>query len=267
MKQLYVITIVFFISSCSSLYAQKWEVGITGGAMSYTGDLNQNEFYDFNHLAAGGLLKVNLNSYWAVKFGLLAGKVSAADADSRYEEQQNRNLSFFSPLTEGSLQVELNFFDYGINFGQKRFTPFVFTGISVFSFNPKTELDGDTYQLKYFATEQDVSDGSEAYSTIALAVPLGLGVKYRLSENLNLIGEFGFRTTQTDYLDDVSQRYPNISGMSDDDLIRQQLSDPSLTSPKIGQPGVQRGDFRKKDTYLFAGITLSYTFVRQICPF
>ncbi|MBU2045627.1 MAG: hypothetical protein KJ712_02710, partial [Bacteroidetes bacterium] len=36
---------------------------------------------------------------------------------------------------------------------------------------------------------------------------------------------------------------------------------------KIGVPGTQRGDFRKKDSYVFVGITLSYTFVSQKCPF
>ena len=47
--------------------------------------------------------------------------------------------------------------------------------------------------------------------------------------------------------------------------LRLDLSDRS--AGKIGVPGTQRGDFRKKDSYLFVGITLSYTFVSQKCPF
>lgn len=245
-------------------FSQNWELGITAGGMGYMGDLNPNRFYKINNFAAGGLIKRNFDGYWSLKFSLLAGKVSADDADSPYEEQRNRNLHFFSPLTEGSLQVEFNFFDFGLDYGQKRFTPYIFTGISVFGFNPKAKYGNSTYELKYIATEKETADGA-AYNTIATAIPVGAGIKYQVTGNLNLAAEFGFRTANTDNLDDVSQRYPYIDPTSSNAALRQALSDSSII--KIGDRNIQRGDFRKKDTYIYTGITLSYVFRSKNCPF
>jgi hypothetical protein len=247
-----------------SAFSQTWEVGVTAGSMAYTGDLNQHKFYDFTDLAIGANVKRNFDGYWSLKFNFLAGKVRGDDAKSKYLEQRERNLNFYSPVTEGSLLVEFNFFDYGINFGQKRVTPFIYSGLAVFGFNPKTTIGDDVYELKYYGTEgQELGD---TYKTISTAIPVGAGVKFRLSDYLNIMGEFGIRTTQTDFLDDVSGRYPVLTNDGSRRAeIREILSDRSYNN--IGAWGTQRGDFRKKDTYLFAGITLSYTFVRQNCPF
>jgi len=245
-------------------FAQNWELGVTAGGMGYMGDLNPHQFHKINNLAVGGVVKRNFDGYWSLKFSLLAGKVSARDADAKYPEQVNRNLQFFSPVTEGSFQVEFNFFDFGIDYGQRRFTPYVFAGISVFGFNPKAKYGDTVYELKYLATEKAEADGA-AYKTIATAIPIGAGVKYQLSERLNLAAEFGFRTAHTDHLDDVSQRYPAIDPASSNSAVRMYFSDPSII--KIGDPDIQRGDFRKKDTYIYTGITLSYVFRSNNCPF
>lgn len=245
-------------------FSQNWEIGLTAGGMGYMGDLNQHQFYKINNLALGGVVKRNFDGHWSLKFSLLAGKVSADDADSKYPEQVNRNLHFFSPVTEGSFQIEFNFFDFGIDYGQRRITPYIFAGISVFGFNPKAESGDNVYELKYLATEKPDADGA-AYETIATAIPIGAGVKYRLTERLNLAAEFGFRTANTDYLDDVSDRYPTIDPVSSNFALRMHFSDPSII--KIGGAEIQRGDFRKKDTYIYTGITLSYVFRSKNCPF
>lgn len=248
-----------------SAKAQTWEVGITGGALCYMGDLNQNNFHQFNHPAVGFSVKRNLDSYWALKLALFTGKISADESKSPYQQERNRNLSFFSPLTEGSLQVEFNFFDYGFDFMQKRFTPYLYSGIALTGFNPKTTYKGSTYELKYYRTEGQVNQ----YSTITYSFPIGAGVKFNFGHYFNISAEFGARNVSTDYLDDVSGYYPDPSLLQDNSpektALRLALSDRSIN--KIGVPGTQRGDFRKKDSYLFVGITLSYTFVSQKCPF
>ncbi|RZJ63189.1 MAG: hypothetical protein EOO47_28775, partial [Flavobacterium sp.] len=238
--------LIFLLLNSFSGFAQQWELGLTAGGMGYMGDLNPHKFYKINNFAIGGVLKKNIDGYWAIKASFLYGKVSANDADSPYPEQVNRNLSFFSPVKEGSLQVEFNFFDFGLNYGQKRFTPYIFSGISFFGFNPKANYQGNTYELKHIATEENVATGDPAYKTTAIAIPVGAGVKYRIKGNLNLAAEFGFRTANTDYLDDVSQRYPVIDPNSQNAAIRMILSDRS--DNKIGSPDIQRGDFRKKDS-------------------
>jgi hypothetical protein len=95
-----------------------------------------------------------------------------------------------------------------------------------------------------------------------LSVPYGAGVKYNLTGNWNIIGEVGYRTVFSDYLDDVSGKYPNFLTLSSEDY---DLSDPSIG--KIGVTGTQRGDLRKRDTYMFTGLSLTYTFVSSKCFF
>jgi hypothetical protein len=253
--------IVFFYTVAAQ--AQRWEVGVTAGGMGYIGDLNQNNYTRLTDFAFGGMIKNNLDGFWSIKLSVLKGQVQADESKSKYQQERDRNLSFFSPITEASLQVEFNFFDYGRLFGKSRITPYLFSGISGFTFNPKTKYNGTTYELKQYRTEGE----QKQYSTTALAIPFGLGLKCNLTKNLNLIGEVGYRKAFTDYLDDVSGYYPPVGSFTSSNpnqiAIHNALSDRSVN--KIGTAGTQRGDFRKNDTYLFGGITLSYTFVSQKC--
>ena len=57
---------------------------------------------------------------------------------------------------------------------------------------------------------------SERYRLTEVAIPMGLGVKYRLTERFILGLDAGLRKTFTDYLDDVSGTYVN----NDDLLVR-----------------------------------------------
>ncbi|TKB96983.1 type IX secretion system protein PorG [Pedobacter cryophilus] len=256
--------VLLMFSSVFSASSQTWEIGVTAGGMAYLGDLNQNNLRKFNHPAAGGVIKRNFDSNWSLKLALLKGKISADESISPYQQERDRNLSFFSPLTEGSLQVEFNFFDYGFDYSQKRFTPFLSAGVSLAVFNPQTNYNGTNYELKYYNTE-----GQESYNTTTYAIPIAAGLKYNFGRYFNIIGEIGFRDTSTDYLDDVSGYYANSAALQGNSTqitaLRIALSDRSVN--KIGVPGTQRGDFRKKDSYLFAGITLTYTFVSQKCAF
>lgn len=252
---LFILILLFSIT----VKAQVWEIGVTSGAMGYMGDLNQNKYFKLTNLAYGGMVKKNIDGYWSVKLSVLKGQIEHYDSESKHQQERDRNLRFFTPLTEASLQVEFNFFNYGRLWGEKRVTPFVFSGISGIMFNPQAKLNNETYELKNYRTEGQTQN----YKTNALAVPFGVGVKVSLSTNFNLIGEFGYRTAFTDYLDDVSAYYPTATMLNTQPSITAVRT--QLSNRNIGVAGTQRGDFRKNDTYMFGGITLSYTFVSQKC--
>ena len=257
--------LVFSLGFVYSSFAQTWEVGGFAGSSGYMGDINPLKPYKFTDLAYGGLVKRNIDGYWSFKLSATQGKIRADDAKSSSAQQRERNLNFYSTLTEVSLQTEFNFFNYlpGIlpMAGGRRYSPFLFTGVGGVLFNPKTNLYGTEYELPKYVTES--ADLSGKYKKYAITVPYGAGVKYNISGNWNLVGELGYRTAFTDYLDDVSGKYPDITGLNPND-IKRDLSDPS--NPKIGAPGTQRGDFRKRDTYMFGGFSLTYTFVSRKCP-
>lgn len=256
--------IVFFSIGCFVASAQTWEIGGFAGSSGYMGDINPVKPYKLTDLAFGGQIKRNFDGYWSAKLNYMHGKIQADDTKSSNSYQKERNLNFYSPLSELSLQVEFNFFNYlaGVlpGYGTRRASPYLFTGIGAFTFNPKTDFKGSEVELQPLQTEL------VKYNKYALSVPYGAGFKYNVSGNFNLNAEVGYRTAFTDYIDDISGRYPDFSTSPPISTLSPQLSDRSVTTPQIGTPGSQRGDFRKRDTYMFVGISLTYTFVSQKCP-
>jgi hypothetical protein len=253
---------ILLILAAYTSKAQTWELGVTVGGLGYNGDLNQKNFLQINKAGYGFNVKRNFDAYWSLKLGFLKGKVSDDESKSKYQFERTRNLSFFTPINEGHLMLEFNFFDYGFGDRQTNFTPFLFAGVALTMFNPKTMFNGQEYELKYYNTE-----GQTEYKTTTYSVPFGAGVKYHFGNYFNVIGEIGYRNLNTDYLDDVSGLYPTASQLQETNpnttAARLALSDRSIN--KMAVPGSQRGDFRKKDSYVFVGITLSYTFVSQNC--
>lgn len=255
-----VILLIFFLTGFfSDLRAQSWEVGGFAGSSGYMGDINPANPGKFTDLAFGGQLKRNIDPYWSFKLSGTHGKIRADDSKSSNEYQRQRNLSFYSGITELSLQTEFNFFNYIPGVSKKIFTPYLFTGISGVLFNPKTNYNGTEFELSNYDTE------AADYKTYAIAIPYGAGIKYNITRNWNLIGELGYRTALTDYLDDISTVYPDKNNLINN--VARALSDRSgeITGVYYGAQGTQRGDFRKRDTYMFAGISLTYTFVSQKC--
>jgi len=48
------------------------------------------------------------------------------------------------------------------------------------------------------------------YSLIQVAIPFGVGARFRINEVMDIWADLGFRYTFTDYLDDVSRNYVNL---------------------------------------------------------
>ncbi len=256
-----ILIICFFFKSFIAL-SQTWEAGISAGSSGYMGDISPVRPYTFTDLAFGGQFKRNFTGHWSAKIGFMQGKIRGQDGSSPNAYQVDRNLDFRSDISELSLQVELNLFNYLPGqlpgFGSRRFSPYLFTGAGAVAFNPVTDYNGSEIELQPLQTE------AVDYKKYTISVPYGAGVKYNLKGNWNIIGEIGYRTAFTDYLDDLSGRYPDFVLSPPASPLSSALSDRSLT--QSGNPGVQRGDFRPRDTYMFTTISLTYTFVSIKCP-
>lgn len=260
MRKYYGLLFLLLISSVS--FAQKWEVGGFAGSSGYMGDFNQVNPVKFTDFSIGAFVKHNFNGYFSAKLAYTYGKIKGADSLSSNQQLRNRNLSFFTPLNEVALTGELNFFNYQPGISIKRWSPFIFAGVALVNYNPKTQYLGDVYELRSLKTEGQQKE----YATNALSVPYGVGVKVNFYRSWNLAMELGYRTAFTDYLDDVSGVYADKSSM--DNGYSRILSDRSgeKNGIYIGSTGSQRGDFRKRDTYMITGFSLSYTFISQKCP-
>lgn len=245
--------------------AQVWEIGLQGGGAGYIGDLNPTNPLKVSGLAVGAFVKANFDPYWALSFNYTNGKIKADDAKSSNAQFRDRNLSFQTSLNEISLLVDFNFFDYFSGGGYSRFTPYLYSGVGAVLFSPKTIYQDNEYKLPLYKTEGQ----AESYKTSALSIPFGAGAKYNFKSNWTVMANIGYRNAYTDYLDDVSGLYPDpdVAFANSDAQFRQTqiaLSNRSTTS--ISElKNTQRGDFRKRDTYMFVGIGITYTFVSQKC--
>ena len=243
-------------------YAQKWEVGGFAGSSGYMGDFNQNNPLKFTDFSIGAFVKHNFSGYFSAKLGYTYGTIRGADSLSSNQQLRNRNLSFFSPLNEVALTGEINFFNYEPGISMKRWTPFIFSGIAIVNYDPKTQYKGDTYVLRPYKTEGQQKE----YPYNALSIPYGVGVKVNFYKSWNVAIELGYRTAFTGYLDDVSGVYADKNSM--DNIYSRILSDRSgeKTGVYIGSAGSQRGNLSARDTYMIAGFSISYTFISQKCP-
>lgn len=261
-----ILFLFFFLTGLSTFnvhkaIAQKSEIGLLLGGSVYSGDLSpQLVNFKFVRPAAGLFYRHNYTSHWAAKVALFAGSITGDDAASSNDFQRNRNLNFTSRLFELTGNIEFNFFEYVTGDKKRPFSPYVFTGLSVFDFNPKTEINGNSVDLKPLGTEgQNLANPPfKAYSLVQMAIPFGLGIKWSIGPRLNLGFEFGSRKTFTNYLDDVGGAYPDRKRLlAESGPVAVALSNRSIN--KVLESGRQRSSSLSTDWYSFAGITLSVT--------
>lgn len=245
--------------------AQYEEIGIQGGISHYKGELSKHLFKPGEiHPYFGLFFRHNWNRHWSWKMELNLGKISGSDANSNEGFDQNRNLSFYSRIIEFSPQIEFNFFPYETGNMEYPFTPYIFTGIAVFRFNPKAELNNEVYELQPLGTEGQGTNGTKKYKRIQLAIPIGGGVKFAVGGSVGIGVEVGARRTYTDYLDDVSTVYPDqqvllaTQGATAVALSNRSYSTPDTTTYLPTIYNKQRGDSTDKDWYLFVGVTLYF---------
>jgi len=241
-------------------YKENTEVGFIGGISYYLGDLNTTHFN--NSLPFGGIvIRKNIDRRFSYKAELLYLNIAADDRNDATDTIAiDRDLHFRSPVYELSGQIEFNFLPFEAGNALYTWTPFVYTGLSFFHFNPQAEnKEGLWVNLQELGTEGQGSTSfpeRTKYPLAQLAIPLGGGLKIAINPSFNIILEYGVRKTFTDYLDDVSKTYPQTNGGDIADITNAsyEMSDPSGTHVA----GEQRGNPDKKDWYSFAGITLSF---------
>jgi len=252
--------------------SQVSEIGLCGGVSFYMGDLNPKGVFAGSRPAGGLVYRYNINPRFAFKATALFGSLSASDAKTGTPE---RNLSFRSPLSELSAQMELNFLKLYNERGKNFFSPYVFLGVGVFSFNPQAELRNQWWDLQPLGTEgqdlncKDPETGimydQKRYSLTSVAIPIGLGIRFNFLEYYSAGLEWGFRKTFTNYIDDVAGTYVDreLFVLMRDSRIAD-LSDRTTAvkpdgSPDYNKAGTMRGNnSNTTDWYSFA--VISFTF-------
>ncbi len=249
------------------LQAQRWHVNVTGGLSNYSGDLQGKAYtFDESNFAFGVGAQYDLTHHLAVTSNISFMKLTAADQFNN-PNLVFRNLSFQTNLIELNLLGEYTFLDIS----QKWFSPFIFGGIAVFHFDPYAyDTLGQKVYLKPLSTEGEglpQYPGQKPYSLTQFAIPFGGGIKFRVSENIVLAYEVGFRKTFTDYLDDVSTNYVDkaiLQAAKGGEAVELAYRGGEL---KGGAPypvaGTKRGSPTYKDIYYYTGIRISIALVNR----
>jgi Domain of unknown function (DUF6089) len=257
------------------------EFGVSAGAAHYFGDLNTNAHLNRPKIAMGAFFRKQFGNYVALRVSAHYAQLGYSDVyNTKNDYQLRRNLSFNTNLWELALQGDFNFFKFEPGTLDYAFTPYVTFGVGAFSYDPYAYYQGQKIYLRPLGTEGQGYPGyGKPYGTMALCIPFGVGVKYNINEKVNIGFEVVYRFTNTDYLDDVSGKYPDpaIYGRIPDGsplglpTINEIMSDRSNeTGPdKIGfvnGTARQRGFPKQKDAYVMAEIMLSFNLSSYRCP-
>lgn len=278
MKKLFFIAAALWCTASAHAQSQGdyqvGEFGITAGAAHYFGDLNSRAGLNRPKPAFGIFFRKQFGNYIGMRISARYAQVGYADKYNKNEFQQLRNLSFNSNIWELAVQGDFNFFKFVPNDPNYLFTPYVTLGLGVFSYDPYAYLNGKKEFLRPLGTEgQNANyEGRSQYGTMALAIPFGVGIKYNLTEKVNVSFEISNRLTTTDYLDDVSTTYAGIGsfpgGPNGQPSTAQLLQDRSYEIDKNFQfqQGQQRGNSKQKDQYIIAEIGISFNINSYRCP-
>ena len=173
----------------------RMEIGAGVGTVSYEGDFNGNVLKNMQPMFSA-LWRYNFDPYKDLRLSATYGKLkgSSKDVDTYYPDYATEEYSFNRNLLDVSLVFEYNIWPYGTGRdyrGAKRLTPYIYGGIGATS-----------------------ASGGGSKSVFTANVPIGLGVKYKLNERMNLGLDWGIHFSLSDELDGVKDPYQvKSSGM------------------------------------------------------
>lgn len=182
------------------------------GGTNYVGDLVEPDYGYFpeTKLSYGLFLRRHLSPNLAIRANLIGGEFTGDD--DNFSSRANRGFSFETTMTELSVLGEFDIL------GKRRVTedglrqiisPYVFVGGGLVFTEPRT-----TFNRSLPALENEIqADINADAPTTNLILPIGAGLKFDLSEKVTLGLELGYRLTNTDFLDGVS----NSGNMDDND--------------------------------------------------
>ena len=221
---------VFF---CTTATAQNTsEIGIGIGATNYRGEVSPTLQLQNSRPAFTAFYRKDVSVPITLRGGFTAGFLRADDGNVQGVNggvpplQAYRQTNTKGSVLEASAVVEYNFRDYHYRTDKVHFTPYLFAGLAGFYANTTTVTNNPALSGSF----------NQQGSTLGIAIPAGAGIKYALSQHINLGFEVGVRKTFIDQLDHLSEQ------------------DPLLVNP------------HDQDWYYYSGVSLSYTFYKIRCP-
>lgn len=183
------LTMFMSVSMNAQELEYKLELGAMAGMGFYMGDANLNSFYKNTSGAAGLMGRYNLNPRMSLKFDLGFSKVkgNAEGQPNKFPNKDGQEWQFDNTLVDLGCQYEISFCGYGTGGGykgHKRLAPYIQVGA------------GFTY----------------CGDALTMNIPIGFGVKYKLTDRVNVGADWTMRFAMSDKLDGIQDPYKIESG-------------------------------------------------------
>ena len=156
---------ICFTGATAVAQEYKYEIGGTTGLSMYMGDANQSALLRGFNPACGLVFRRNFNFRWAIKTDLMMGRVTGNTKNTDNVFPYHGEASFTRSFFELGGQIEFNFLPYSDKFAYlntSKVAPYLLSGLGITVAPGKNRTFGSGY------------------------FPLGLGVKYKIRNRINL---------------------------------------------------------------------------------
>ena len=164
----------------------RMEIGAGAGLRAYQGDFNESLTKKMQPMGAiVARYKMNPRMAWNMSIGYGQLKGSSQNTDSWMPDITDTQRDFKSSVVDVQLRYEYNFWPFGTGreyYGAQHLTPFIAIGVGL------SVASGD---------------GGGAGGQM----PIGVGVKYKLADRLNLALDWTMHFTGNDLIDGVKDPY------------------------------------------------------------
>ena len=216
------IFLFFFIAFSINLSAQVYEIGFFLGGSNYVGDIGRTNYIYPNKAAGAVFFKYNYNPRIAFRGTYSYLPIKGNDLEADTDLRINRGLNFKNTINELALGLEYNFYEYNIAEQGKTWTPYILLELAAFRYQTAV-AEPVPYQYQF-------------QNKTSFTVPIGIGFKSKLYQNLAFALETKIRYTFEDDLDYTTAKIQNLN---------------------LGGLG--------NDWYMFTGVSFIYTFGRPPC--
>ncbi len=271
------------------------DYGLKLGASNYLGDIgglsqSRRPFVldmkmQETRWAVGAYARYRIRDPWSVEAQLNWVRVSGADSlTTKYDPRRGRNLNFRNDIIQLNAMGEWTFFenpDLGNTYRyENAFAAYLCAGISImyqdpYAYNP--------YRYSWNAQGQMSAGGGSLwvnlhpletegvhYHIIQPGIPFGAGFNFTIKKTYRIGWSITWTKTFTDYLDDISSKYPATNTWQQLGLSPQMQAEAAYFSNRstaasasgVGldnyAPGAQRGIPSNKDSFITTTVDVGY---------
>lgn len=212
-KSLFIVLLMLVGAFTVSAQQYKYEVGPMVGMTGYLGEANSGNLFKHPSFTVGGMFRYVHNSRWAFKANLNYADIRGDSKNDDTVYPDGIDYKFSSSLFDLGLTAEFNFLNYGRGPAYKKYkpiTPYMVAGV------------GFVFAI------------CNGHNQASFTIPLGIGVKYKYKDRLNLGFEFTMRKEFSDRIDGLSDLF-----------------------------GIKHSFGKNTDWYSFAAFSVSYEFGKR----